>query len=127
MTELQKLKKLKKIAGACVVLAFCYASKQNEETVLRVCTLHGFEPGRGMTDTEYLACAKALGLKLRKVSTQVTDLRKFINEHKKGLYIVVTVNHMFVVDNSLVVDPREGGATGRLRRNIINAWKVTGT
>lgn len=125
MTELQKLKKLKKVAGACVVLAFCYASKQNEETVLRICTLHGFEPGRGMTDIEYLACAKALGLKLRKVSMQGMELKKFLKEHKKGLYIVVTYDHMLVVDNGLIIDPREGGETGRTRRKLINAWKVT--
>ena len=125
MTELVKLKKLKKIAGACVVLAFCYASKQNEETVLRLCTLHGFEPGRGMTDIEYLACAKVLGLKLKKKLSEPIELRKFLKLHPKGLYIVVTCNHMLVVDNGLIIDPREGGDTGKQRRKIISAWKVT--
>ena len=125
MTELVKLKKLKAIAGACVVLAFCYASKQNEETVLRMCTLHGFEPGRGMTDIEYLACAKQLGLKLRAVNPEPMELKKFIKEHNKGLHIVVTHDHMLVVDNGIIVDPREGGTTGNVRRKVRNAWKVT--
>ena len=125
MTELVKLKKLKKLKGACVVLAFCYVTKQNEETIERMCTLHGFEPGRGLTDIEYLACAKMLGIKLRKVSFEPMELRKFLKEYKKGLYVVVTYDHMLVVDNSLIVDPREGGETGHQRRKIISAWKVT--
>ena len=125
MTELQKLKKLKKLKGACVVLAFCYVTKQNEETIERMCTLHGFEPGRGLTDVEYLACAKMLGIKLRKaINFQPTELKKFQKEYKKGLYVLVTHDHMLVLDNGLIVDPREGAETGRTRRKIINAWKV---
>lgn len=125
MTELQKLKKLKTLKGACVVLAFCYITKQNEETVERMCTLHGFEPGRGLTDSEYLACAKMLSIKLRKINFAPMELKKFLSAYKKGLYVAVTHDHMLVVDNGLIVDPREGGDTGRTRRKIINAWKVT--
>lgn len=63
------MKKIKKIDGSCAVCALHYVSGIDEETVLRICAMHGFEAGEGMTDDEYLEAAADLKLTLKKVKT----------------------------------------------------------
>ena len=115
---------LKKIEDSCAVVALTYASQIDQETVLRVCTLHGFEVGYGMEDQEWQDSARELGLKFRAVSLKPCRLRSFIKKYNTGLYFVGTINHIFCVDNGLVIDPRYDGDTDGMGRIIKQAWKV---
>lgn len=117
------MKKLKQMDAACAVLALCYVSKKDEEAVLRVATLHGFLPGKGMEDPEWMGAAKTLGIHFKAVNPTPMELRKFIKIFPKDLYFVETPGHLLVVDNSLIIDPRWGSPG--LRRKVLNAWKVT--
>lgn len=120
------MKKLRKIDGSCAVLALHHVSQIDEETVLRVCALHGFNPTDGMEDEDWIEAAKDLGLKLRSAGKFDCRLKKFVSEHKTGLYLVGTFDHLFVLDNGLIVDPKEKDA-GRypgLGRIVKEAWRV---
>lgn len=117
------MKKLKEIDGSCAVVALCHVSSIDEETVLRVCTSCGFEAGQGMEDPEWQEAAKCLGLKLRAIKLKPCFLKEFIRKKKKGLYLVGTFDHLFVVDNGIIVDPRNPRPPG-LGRLIRQAWKV---
>lgn len=116
------MKKLKTLDAACAVVALCYASKQDEEAVLRVATMHGFKPGEGMTDNQWIPAAKVLGLNMRALSFEHMELRKFIKQYPIGLYFVSTPQHLFVLDNGLIIDPRTDGQ--KLRRSVRQAWKI---
>lgn len=118
------MKKLRKVEGSCALIALWYVSGVDEETVLRVCTSCGFEAGQGMEDEDILEAANCLSVKTRSVPVeQPCTLYQFIKRHPKGLYLVVTVDHMFVVDNSVIFDPRHPTPPG-LTRRIKGAWKV---
>lgn len=117
------MRKLIKIPGACVPCALQYASGIDEETVLRICALHGFEAGEGMCDHEYLEAAADLKMKLKRVNVDAEPLNKFMRRHKNGLYLLVTFDHMFVLDSSIIVDPRNKRAPG-LWRVIREAYRV---
>lgn len=122
------MKKLRKIDGVCAVLSLHYVSGRNEDTVLNVCKLHGFTPQDGMEDKDWLEAADDLGIKLRSTGKIELRLSKFVKEYSVGLYLVGTRDHLFVVDNGLIVDPREKDA-GRYPghgRIIKEAWRVTG-
>jgi len=92
------LKKIKSIPAACAVFALCYVSEIDEDTVIRVCRLCGFEAGEGMTDFEWQEAAEHLKLKLTKVKMNPRKLKTFIKEHKRGLFLVCTKDHLFAVD-----------------------------
>jgi hypothetical protein len=117
------MRKLKKIDAACAVLALLYVSEKSEETVLRMCKLHGFKEGAGMSDAEWGAAAKLLGVSARAIPLEACPLRKFIKDHKTGLFLVGTCDHLFVVDDGVIVDPRHPTPPG-LRRTIRQAWRV---
>lgn len=116
------MKKLKTLDGACAVLALCYVSKQNEEALIRICTLNGFAPERGMEDNEWLPAAKMVGISLRKVSKPPRTIKTFLKKYPKGCFLMRTHNHLFVIDHGIVVDPRMD--TPGLRRKVENAWRV---
>lgn len=117
------MKKLKKIDGSCAVVALLYTSGLDEETVIRVCQFHGFEAGQGMTDAEWHEAAKALGIKFKLCAMKPCLLKDFLKLYPKGLYLVGTHDHLFVVDNGVIVDPRNLKPPG-LRRTIKQAWKI---
>lgn len=123
------MKKLRKIDGSCAVIALHHASGIAEDTVLRVCKLHDFTPEDGMEDECWQEAAHDLGLIIRNVGVADMRLKTFVSKFKKGLYLVGTHDHLFVVDNGLIVDPREKDA-GRYPghgRIVKAAWKVINT
>jgi hypothetical protein len=117
------MKKLLKIDGSCAVVALAHASGVDEETVLRVCTSCGFEAGSGMDDDDWQEAANCLGLTLKQVRMKPMALYSFIKKYQDGLYLVGTVDHLFVVDNGIIFDPRNPTPPG-LRRSIKQAWRV---
>ncbi len=118
------MKLLKRIEAACAPVALCYVSGIDEETVIRVCAMHGFEAGEGMTDDEYLEAATDLGLECIRVRN-AKDMRlgAFVRKHATGLYLVATHDHLFAVDNGIVADCRNPDRPG-LGRIVKAAWRV---
>jgi hypothetical protein len=117
------MKKLKSIPGACAPTALHYASGIDEETVLRVCSFYGFEANQGMDDSEWKNAARDLSLDYRQISIQPCTLKQFIKNHPAGLYLLGTVDHIFCLDNGVIVDPRNPHMPG-LNRKIKQAWRV---
>lgn len=120
------MKKLKKIDGSCAVIALHHVSGVDEDTVLRVCTLHGFEPKNGMDDEDWREAADDLGISVRSMSINPQRLRKFLHGHTEGLFLLGTFDHLFVLDNGLIIDPREKmrGRYPGLGRIVKQAWRV---
>lgn len=105
--------------------ALQYASGIDEDTVLRVCAMHGFEVGMGMTEDEYLDAASDLKLTYKRVHFKhPCTLRQFIRKHPEGLYLVATWDHLFCLDNGIVADPRNDARPG-LGRIVKVAHLVT--
>ena len=119
------MKKLKKIEGSCAVCALHYVSGKDEDTVLRICKSYGFEPEAGMEDTEWREAAEHLGVKVRAVSLEKCSLRQFLKDYPNGVYLIGTSGHLFVVDNGVIVDPRNDKPPG-LKRTVLQAWRVNG-
>lgn len=118
------MKKMRKIDGACVPCALWYVSGVDEETVLRICSSCGFETGIGMEDPEWKEAAHCLGIEMRSIPVeQPCTLHQFIKRNPKGLFFIGTVDHLFVVDNSVIVDPRNNNPPG-LTRRVKQAWRV---
>lgn len=126
VTGVHQMRKLQKIDGSCAVLALHHVSGLPEDTVLRVCKLHGFEPSLGMEDDDWRAAADDLGIKIRAVPMESCRLKKFANNHKDGLYLLGTFDHLFALDNGIIIDPREklAGRYPGLGRIVKQAWKV---
>jgi hypothetical protein len=120
------MKKLKRIDGSCAVVALHYVSGIEEDAVLRSCIFHGFRAGQGMEDEEWQAAAGDLGIKFRAVAAKSQRLKSFVKKHPKGLYLLGTKDHIFVLDNGIIIDPREkqAGRYPGLGRIIKQAWKV---
>lgn len=117
------MKKLKKIEAACVLCALWYVSGIDEETILRICKSYGFKEGEGMQDQDWKSACRHLDIDIRGVSIETCTLRKFIKNHPTGLYLLGTFDHLFVVDNSIIVDPRCENPPG-MGRLIKQAWLV---
>jgi hypothetical protein len=120
-----KRPKIHTIEGACVVCALHYAVGIDEFAVLRACKSYGFTEKRGMEDTEWRNAAGLLGLRLRLEPTEPIELRKVIKKYPKGLFLLGTFDHLFVLDHGILYDPR-GPKTGGLRRTIKQIWRVVG-
>ena len=105
------------------MIALQYVSGIDEETVLRVCALHGFESKAGMEDEEWRAAAEELKIKTRAMSLSPQKLRRFKRDYPQGLYLLGTCNHLFAIDNGIIIDPRCEKPPG-LDRIIRQAWKV---
>lgn len=117
--------KVKTVKDACAVAAVWYcAGAPDEETVFRISRAFCNFKEDGMTDTEWQALAKHFGISVRKVPFEEMKLRKFKKEFKEGLYFVSTHDHLFVVDNGIIIDPRNKKPPG-LDRIIKWAWKAT--
>lgn len=117
------MKKLKKIKGACAVLALWYLCQKDENAVLRVCQAYGFREAQGMFDHEWQQAAWQLGISMREINIEPRKLGLFIKEYPDGLYLISTRDHLFVVDNGIVFDPRYTKAPG-LNRTIYYAWRI---
>lgn len=121
------MKKILKIDNSCAVLALHHVSGLDEETVLRVCKFHDFTPQGGMTDEDWIEAAKDLSISVRMIFSGSCRLGKFINEHKTGLFLIRTHDHIFSLDNGVMIDP--GGKEMKhypgLGRLVKWAWKVT--
>lgn len=122
------MKKLSKIKGACVPTALWYISQSGteqtaEEAITRMCLAHGFKPAEGMYQEDWVKVLKLLSIKIRAVTMEACHLSTFLKKHKVGLYLVVTYDHMFVVDAGVIFDPRNKKPPG-LKRTIVSAWKV---
>lgn len=122
-----KCHRLKRMKGACVPTALWYLSEGQEDEVIRVCKAFGFVEGTGdeagMADEDWVAAAKHFGINVRKMRCEEMRLDKFVNNHRKGLFVVHTWDHMFVVENGKVIDPRRGPG---LRRFVRDVWRVEG-
>lgn len=118
------MEKLKKIDGSCAIVALLYVSGKDEDTVIRICTLHGFKEGKGMADKAWQQAATDLGIAFNGVAIQSCSLKKFIANHPKGLFLLGTHDHLFVLDAGLIVDPRNTKLPG-LNRKIKQCWKIT--
>ncbi len=92
------MKKLNRIKGCCAPLALFYLSGKKEDTVLRICQFYDFHPDEGMDDEDWRDAAVHLGLKVREISFRDVCLKKFIKRRPKGVYIVATIDHIFVLD-----------------------------
>ncbi len=117
------MKKLHKIKASCAVCALWYVAGIDEEAVLRVCRSLGFREGEGMTDIEWKSAARTLDIDIRGIAMQPCTLKKFIKNHQDGLYLLGTWDHLFVLDNSVIIDPRCERPPG-LGRKILQAWIV---
>lgn len=121
------MKKLIKLDNSCAVLALHHVSGVDEETVLRVCKIHDFDPHYGMEDTDWINAAKDLGITVRSVFNGSERLSSFVNKHQSGLYLIGTFNHLFALDNGIIIDPRAKGWGGYpgLGRLVKQAWKIS--
>ncbi len=121
------MKKLIKIDNSCAVLALHHVSGLDEETVLRVCKINDFTPKNGMDDEDWINAAKDLGITVRSVFNGSERLSSFMAKKLDGLFLIGTFNHLFVVDNGLIVDPRAKQWDGYpgLGRLVKQVWKVT--
>ena|SRR3990167_10228694 len=118
------MKKLLKIKAACAATALWYvAGGVDEEAILRLSLAHGFTTKDGMADEDWLKVAALLGIKTRATLAEPILLGKFIKKHAVGLYLVGTFDHLFVVDNGIIFDPRGKKPPG-LKRKLHQAWKV---
>lgn len=117
------MKKLKKLGGACAPLALWYVSGKEEDAVLRICQAYGFKETEGMDDSDWKKAAAQLGIRMRAIPFEECTLKKFLREFKAGLYLVCTWDHIFVVDNGILIDPRNLKPPG-LSRMIKQAWRI---
>lgn len=120
------MNKLKTIEGSCAVLALHHVSGVDEDTVIRICTLHNFKPAKGMKDRDWKAAADDLGIKIRMLQMEPCRLKNFWENHPSGVYLLGTHDHLFVLDNNILIDPREKlrGKYPGLRRIVKQAWRV---
>lgn len=79
-----------------------------------------------MEDYEWQAAADDLGIKIRHVSIEPQRLKVFLKNHANGLYLLGTRDHLFALDNGVIIDPREklSGRYPGLGRIVRQAWKV---
>ncbi len=120
------MKKLRKIPNSCAVLALHYVSGKDEETTLRVCKLHEFYPDYGMDDENWREAAKDLGVETRALPISPQRLRKFLRDNPTGLFLIGTHDHLFVIDNGTIIDPRCTKPPG-LGRVVKQVWRVCKT
>lgn len=117
------MKKLKKIKDSCAVCALWYVAGIDEGTAIRICRAHGFKEGHGMTDADWRKAAELMGIKMRGIALQALTLRQFLKNYPEGLYLMGTCDHLFVVDNGIIIDPKNKKPPG-LKRMILQAWRV---
>ena len=121
------MKKLMKIDNSCAVIALHHVSGMDEDTVLRICKFHDFTPKGGMIDEDWIAAGKDLGITVRLVFSGSVRLKQFLTTHKDGLYLIRTHDHLFALDNGIIVDPatKESKTYPALGRLVKWAYKVS--
>ena len=121
------MKKIIKLENSCAVVALHHVSGLDEETVLRVCKIHDFDVKIGMDDEDWIAAAKDLGITIRSVFEGSVRFKTFMNQHKTGLFLIRTSDHLFVLDNGIIIDPcaKEWDGYPGLSRVVLQVWKVT--
>ncbi len=120
------MKKLRRIRNSCAVIALHILSGVPEEFVLELCKDCGFDSDSGMEDNEWKEAGMFLGIFTRKISIpQGTTLSKFIKKYPHHKYLVANSSHIFIVDDSAVIDPKGpfGGKRGK-QRIIKQAWHI---
>lgn len=117
------MKKLKKIRDSCAICALWYVAGIDEGTAIRICRANGFKEGKGMSDTDWRKAADLMSIKMRGIALFPHTLKQFLNNFPKGLYLVGTRDHLFVVDNGIIIDPKNKKPPG-LKRMILQAWRV---
>ncbi len=117
------IKKLLKVKAACAVCAIAYVSGADEDAVRRICTMRGFKVGHGMWDREWRLASADLKIISRGIAMSPRTLQHFLKDYSEGLFYVATHDHLFVVDNGIIIDPRNKKPPG-LKRMIRQAWRV---
>lgn len=117
------MKKLKKIPDSCAVAALWYCAGIEEDTAIRICRANGFKEGQGMEDSDWRRAADLMGIKCRGIAIQPQTLKQFLKNNPEGLYLLGTCDHLFVVDNGIIIDPRNKKPPG-LKRMILQSWRV---
>ena len=122
------MKKLKKIDGACAPYALKFLSGLPDNQVYDICEFNGYQGSTGMEEHEFIAAAKDMGIRLRRINLKKKNLyrsklRMFIKHHSLGTYLIYTDSHLFSVRNGIVVDPLNDKSPG-LNRLVTNAWWV---
>lgn len=88
-----------------------------------MCEAHNYKVKEGMTDRQWMKIARIMGLKIRSCLKEEMSLGDFILKYSKGCYFVGQKDHLFVVDDGIIYDPRTIELPG-LRRLLVQAWKV---
>ncbi len=112
------------IRGACVLCALQYVSKHEEEHVMKICLQNKWAAKRGMQTTEWLKAAKQLGIMLEKTPLTPIRVGRFLKKFTTETYLVETSDHLFVIENGIMIDPREPKPPG-LCRTILSAYRIT--
>lgn len=123
---MKKLLSIKYTTNACALTAICYVSKKDEETLFRLCKAYNLNFMDGLHDHQWQRVCRMLGITMKACLREEMTLRDFIKSHPKGCYFVGTVDHLFVVDDSTIFDPRTKKLPG-LGRTLVQAWKVLHT
>ncbi len=110
------MKKLATLVDTCAPAAVKAASDLTDAQVAEIFLAQGFH------DEVWLAAAKKAGLKLKCVTKKKMRLGAFIKKFPEGKYLVTTWNHVFVVDNSKIID--NGWKNDGLCRMVHKAWLV---
>lgn len=120
-------RKIKRVDGFCAPSALKYLSGLDEKLVYDICAANHWNEKIGMEDREWMKAFKEAGVKFRRLNLKRKGLygkilRKIKHEYSAGRYIVLTDNHIFVLDNGEIIDPlylSEG-----LSRKIVGLFKV---
>lgn len=124
----KKKKKLRKIDGACALFAMRTATNRCDGTIIDACIDEGWSPEFGLEEHEWLAAAKKIGIRLRRMNLKKggiysCELRKFIKHNPTGHFFIYTDGHLFVVKDGNIIDPLYQIGKG-LRRKVTGAWRV---
>lgn len=110
------------LESACAALALREASGADDLVVLEALREEGWTEGDGAWTEQWYAAARTLGLRLTRAGYAGLTLRQLCRREPLGLWLVETHNHLLVVRDGEVVDPRSGGGP---RRRVWAAWRVT--
>lgn len=122
-------KRIKRINGFCAPLALKYLSGASDKSVYDVCLANWFQQAHGMEEHEFLKAAKELNIRLRRMNLKKSELYgaelyKFIKANPDGKFLIYTHAHLFVVNNSEVIDQINTKGYFGLRRKVTGAWRV---
>jgi hypothetical protein len=120
---MKKLMSKKYTKNTCALTAICYVSKKDEDLLIRQCIALNMKYETGLTDPQWQKIIRILKIKIKHILPEPVSLGQFIKDYPQGLFIVAQDDHLFVVDNGVIFDPRTKKLPG-LRRTLVQAWKV---